>query len=434
MSKSKPEPPATAEMMTSPYTGSSFAPPAPQELAARIPNLEVIELLGYGGMGMVYKGRQPLLDRLVAIKVLRPDLSVGAEFNERFLREARTLAILLHPYIVTVFDFGKSGDLYYLVMEYVEGTTMRQLLGEGAVSLRDTLDFVPQITQALEHAHEAGIIHRDVKPENILVDRRGRIRLVDFGLATLAGRPAAASTNTHCIAGTLGYMAPEQIAAPESVDHRVDIYSTGVVFYEMLTGELPGVEHLAPSIKVASDKRLDPIVLRALEREREKRYQEARQMRLELAAVAQTPESTVRLEQVVPAVVDEVFEAWTDPQLMTSWLAPSDDFTTPIAEVDLCVGGHYRIGMKHKDRPEPHIASGQYCRIKPCQSLSFTWAWDSPKADARETQLTLEFRPAGDATHLTLIHERFRDERTRDDHATGWKGCLERLARKLGKE
>src|SRR5262245_1745617 len=146
-----------------------FTPLTPAELAARFPNLEVLELLGHGGMGMVYKGRQPLLDRLVAIKSIRPDLHANAEFQERFLREARTLAKLRHPFIVTVFDVCQAGELYGLVMEYVEGASLRQLLARGSITQRDALDYVPQIAEALQHAHEAGVVHRDIKPENVLV-------------------------------------------------------------------------------------------------------------------------------------------------------------------------------------------------------------------------------------------------------------------------
>src|SRR5947208_1546186 len=137
------------------YAKSRFTPPTPAELAARFPNLEVIELLGHGGMGMVYKGRQPLLDRLVAIKVIRPDLQTDGAFRERFLREARTLAKLRHPFIVTVFDVCMAEGLYGLVMEYVDGASLRQILARGAITERDVLDFVPQITEALQHAHEA---------------------------------------------------------------------------------------------------------------------------------------------------------------------------------------------------------------------------------------------------------------------------------------
>ena len=177
----------SASAETTVHSSAGFTVPTPAELAAHFPNLEVLELLGQGGMGMVYKARQPLLDRLVAIKVIRPDLQTDDDFQERFLREARTLAKLRHPYIVTVFDVCKSADLYCLVMEFVEGSSLRQLLERGSITERDVLDFVPQITEALQHAHESGVVHRDIKPENVLVDSRGRVRLVDFGLATLFG-------------------------------------------------------------------------------------------------------------------------------------------------------------------------------------------------------------------------------------------------------
>ena len=279
--------------------------PRPEELARRISNLEVTELLGQGGMGVVYKGRQPLLDRNVAIKVLRPDYETDGTFQERFIREARTLAKLRHPYIVTVFDVGKSDQLYYLVMEFVEGASLRQLLADGKISERDTLEYVQQIAEALQHAHDAGVVHRDVKPENVLVDALGRVRLVDFGLATLFGPNASRSPDDNRVAGTLGYMAPEQLSTPETVDHRADIYSTGVVFYEMLAKELPRAERQPPSAKAATDPRLDPIVLRALEREPDRRYQAARQMHSEITDVARTPESTIRLEQRVNAPIED---------------------------------------------------------------------------------------------------------------------------------
>src|SRR5215831_841248 len=277
---------------------AAFTPPTPAEVAACFPNLEVLELLGQGGMGIVYKGRQPFLDRLVAIKLIRPDLQTDDAFQERFLREARTLAKLRHPFIVTVFDVCKAGDLYGLVMEYVEGASLRQLLAAGSITQRDALDFVPQITEALQHAHEAGVVHRDIKPENVLVDSRGRVRLVDFGLATLLGPEAQArGPDDERVVGTLRYMAPEQITMPETVDHRADIFSTGVVFYEILARELPGPDRVPPSHKAPTDPRFDPIVLRALEPERDRRYQEARWMHLDLTSLTRTPESTIRIEK-----------------------------------------------------------------------------------------------------------------------------------------
>jgi serine/threonine protein kinase len=409
-------------------SAGSFVPPSPQELTARLPNLEVTEILGHGGMGVVYKGRQPLLDRQVAIKLIRPEFGDDEDAQRRFIHEARALARLTHPYVVSVFDCGKAGDVYYFVMEYVAGTSLRRLLAEKSVTDRDVLDFLPQVGEALQHAHENGVVHRDVKPENILVDPRNRVRLVDFGLAKWLGPSARGDPDEGRVAGTWGYMAPEQFSAPESVDHRADVFSTGVVCYEMLTGEVPRGERQPPSAKSAADPRFDPIVLRALEPDRERRYQQMREMNTDVVQLTRTPESTIRLSKTIPAPVEKVFTTWIDPAGMFDWYAPSDDFTTPIAEVDLRVGGTYRVGMK---RDELHVVSGQYCRIEAPSLLSFTWAWESPRPDVQETQVTLEFRPNEGFTDLVLTHERFRDEGQRKGHAEGWTGCLNRLARKL---
>jgi serine/threonine protein kinase len=412
---------------------SGFTPPTPAELAARFPNLEVTELLGQGGMGVVYKGRQPFLDRLVAIKVIRPDLQTDDAFQERFLREARTLARLRHPFIVTVFDVHKAEDLYCLVMEYVDGVSLRQLLEGGSITERDALDFVQQITQALQHAHESGVVHRDIKPENVLVDSLGRLRLVDFGLATIFGPEAQKRGQTDSrVVGTLRYMAPEQITMPQAVDHRADIYSTGVVFYEMLARELPGPDRVPPSRKASTDPRLDPIVLCALEHERDRRYAEARLMHLDISNLSRTPESTIRIEKHIPATPEQVFAAWTEPRQMADWYAPSEEFGPTIGEVDLQVGGQYRIGMLLPGQTDPRFASGQCCRVDAPRTLSFTWAWEPHKAGTRETQMTLDFHPRGNGTDLVLTHERFRDEKDRNSHAQGWEGCLNRLSRKFG--
>jgi serine/threonine protein kinase len=412
---------------------AGFTPPTPAELAALFPNLEVLELLGHGGMGMVYKGRQPMLDRLVALKVIRPDLRGDETLQQQFLREARTLAKLRHPYIVTVFDIYKAGELYGLVMEYVEGATLRERLASGPAAERDALDFVPQITDALQHAHESGIVHRDIKPENVLVDALGRVRLVDFGLAALLGPGAApGGLEADRVVGTLRYMAPEQLNTPQAVDRRVDIYSTGIVFYEMLARELPGPGREPPSRKAATDPRLDPIVLRAIERDRDRRYAEARLMQADITNVARTPESTVRLEQDIPAPPEQVFTMWIDHAQMADWYAPTDDFGPTVGEVDLNVGGTYRVGMLLPGTTEPRFVSGQFCQIDAPRSLSFTWAWQPHTPNTRETQLTLDFHRKENGTQLVLTHERFRSQKDRDDHAQGWQGCLRRLARKLG--
>ncbi|MCB1630173.1 MAG: serine/threonine protein kinase, partial [Xanthomonadales bacterium] len=160
---------------------------------------------------------------------------------ERFAREARTLAKLSHSNIVTVFEFGEREGLYYLMMEYVDGLNLREAIQTAALDPSDALEIVSQVCAALQYAHEEGVVHRDIKPENVLLDSRGRVKIADFGLAKLLGlSPIEITlTATHQVMGTFHYMAPEQLERPLEVDHRADIYSLGVVFYELLTGELP---------------------------------------------------------------------------------------------------------------------------------------------------------------------------------------------------
>jgi hypothetical protein len=256
-------------------------------LAPHFPNLEILSLLGQGGMGAVYKARQLKLDRFVAIKILPAEWGRDPAFAERFTREARALARLAHPHIVAVHDFGEAGGHFYLLMEYVDGVNLRQLLQAGRLEPDLALRVIPQVCDALQYAHEEGIVHRDVKPANILVDHRGGVKIADFGLAKLVG-PSRASftlTGTHQVMGTLDYMAPEQRNRPQEVDHRADIYALGVVFYEMLTGELPLGRFSPPSRVAGVDGRLDEVVLRALEREPEQRYQKVSEVKGDLEAI-----------------------------------------------------------------------------------------------------------------------------------------------------
>jgi serine/threonine protein kinase/tetratricopeptide (TPR) repeat protein len=292
-----------------------FNPPTVAELAPLFPQLEILELIGKGGMGAVYKARQKQLDRIVALKILPPGIGHDAAFAERFTREAKALAKLNHPGIVTLYEFGSSGresaqtepasaqasqsrltsaatPLYFFLMEFVDGVNLRQLLHAGRISPREALAIVPQICDALQFAHDQGIVHRDIKPENILLDRRGRVKVADFGLAKIiepeSGRadlpvsPNIGAAQQHGPTGVMGtpnYISPEQIATPGEVDHRADIYALGVVFYQMLTGELPGKKIAPPSTKVQIDVRLDEIVLRALEKNPELRYQQVSEVK-----------------------------------------------------------------------------------------------------------------------------------------------------------
>jgi len=292
-----------------------FDLPEKEELAAKFPQLEIIELIGHGGMGAVYKVRQKELDRIAALKILPPEVGLDPAFADRFTREARALAKLNHPGIVTLYEFGRAEGLFFFLMEYVDGVNLRQLLHTGRVSAREALAIVPQICDALQFAHDQGIVHRDIKPENLLLDRRGRVKVADFGLAKImsaagptppagpgdgatissAGAPTAKPalpgdlTDASKVMGTPQYMSPEQISAPGEVDHRADIYALGVVFYQMLTGELPGKKIEPPSRKVHVDVRLDEVVLRALEQKPELRYQQASVLKTQVETIAATP-------------------------------------------------------------------------------------------------------------------------------------------------
>ena len=259
-------------------------PPSPEEIAAEFPSLEILEVVGRGGMGVVYKARQRGLDRLVALKILPPECSSDPTFAERFEREARVLARLDHPNIVRVHDAGQSSGRYWLLMEFIDGLNLRLLVTERTVEPRESLAIVTQICDALQFAHDAGVVHRDIKPENILVDRRGKVKIADFGLAKLLQREVGGVTLTRSdqAMGTLHYMAPEQIRHPLEVDHRADIYSLGVVFYELLTGELPVGNFPLPSDQDGVDSRLDEVVLKSLEREPERRYQRAGEVRTDV--------------------------------------------------------------------------------------------------------------------------------------------------------
>jgi serine/threonine protein kinase len=269
--------------------------PDPATLAAAFPHLEIGPLVGRGGMGFVFKARQPKLDRHVALKILPRAMAANPTFAERFAREGRLLARLNHPNIVAVYDFGQAGDFFYLLMEYVDGVNLRQALRLGRFTPAQALSIVPKICEALEFAHREGILHRDIKPENILLDSKGRIKIADFGIAKLLTEASTEQTLTGSGAalGTPHYMAPEQLERTSEVDERADIYSLGVVFYEMLTGELPIGKFQPPSEKAQVDVRLDEVVLHALEKEPTRRYQHVSQVKTAVDTIVATPGNAI---------------------------------------------------------------------------------------------------------------------------------------------
>jgi len=298
-------------------------PPLPlEQVAPHFPQLEVVECLGRGGMGVVYKARQKSLNRLVALKLLAPERVRDAQFAERFTREAQALAALNHPNIVTIYDFGEAGGFYFLLMEFVDGLNLRQLLRARKFTPEEALAIMPGLCDALQFAHDHGIVHRDIKPENLLLDKAGRVKVADFGIAKMLrgigendpSSVAASSENSTLSAiGTPNYSAPEQITDPQRVDSRADIYSLGVVFYEMLTGELPGKQIEAPSRKVHIDVRLDEVVLRALETNRDLRFQQVSEIKTCVETIAEADKSyELEIEprlKTKPAFLREV-ESW----------------------------------------------------------------------------------------------------------------------------
>ncbi|MGX5359540.1 Stk1 family PASTA domain-containing Ser/Thr kinase [Kocuria sp. KH4] len=284
---------------------------------------EVGETIGRGGMATVHVGRDLRLGRRVAIKVLRPELARDTTFHERFKREAQSVAALNHHSIVSVYDTGEilartdeGVDRPFIVMEYVPGRTLRQLIHEDAVTPRDAVDITLGILDALEYSHRAGIVHRDIKPANVIVTPERQVKVMDFGIARAVEDTSPALTQAQAVLGTAQYLSPEQ-ARGESVDARSDLYSAACVLFEMLTGRAPFVgessvdiaaQHVrdhppAPSeLDPRIGHRVDEFMARALDKDREARFQDAGQMRRALRelrpAVPEDLEATQSLQAV----------------------------------------------------------------------------------------------------------------------------------------
>lgn len=267
-----------------------------EDLQPWFPGLEILGLLGAGGMGVVYKARQTKLNRFVALKALRCPPESHADFALRFEREAQMMARLNHPHIVTIYEYGEIDrsaagreSLFYFLMEYVDGSDLAQMIGTDQLSCEDVPGIVEQICLALEFAHGKGIAHRDLKPANLLVDSNGCLKVADFGLAKLLQGDdtlAMSLTVSGTAMGTPHYMAPEQWNPSATADHRSDIYSLGVVFYELLTKERPAGVFDPPSRKGRADPRIDGIVLKAMDRDPSRRYQRVAELREALVSLS----------------------------------------------------------------------------------------------------------------------------------------------------
>lgn len=270
------------EVMTSAQQTENWQPPAVEVLQGLLTGYEILELIGRGGMGAVYKARQPSLDRVVAVKVLpllKDELGVG--FVERFRNEARLMARMNHPGIVHVYDFGElAGGMCFFVMEFIEGTDVaRMMKSSGRLPPVLAARITEEVCAALHHAHEAGVIHRDIKPANVLISAAGQVKLVDFGLAKQRDPAAGGVTGTGLTLGTPDFAAPESLIAGELVDHRADLYATGVMLYHMLTGEIPRGVFKPASREAGAHTSFDDIIRRAMSADREHRYATAAAMR-----------------------------------------------------------------------------------------------------------------------------------------------------------
>ena len=297
---------------------------------------EILERIGTGGMAIVYKAKCHRLNRLVAIKILKSDLAQNEEFRRRFNAESQAVAQLSHPNIVSVYDVSRGGDMEYIVMELIDGITLKQYREKrGQLNWRESLHFITQIMRGLSHAHSRGIIHRDIKPQNIMVLRDGSVKVADFGIACLAD---SAQTLTQEALGSVHYISPEQ-ARGDRPDARSDIYSSGVVLYEMLTGRLPfegesavsvAIQHLS-SIPLAPreinpdiPEQLELICMKAMAPDLEHRYQSADAMIADLEAFRKNPEVEMKFD------LSDLRPEENDEPTRTIRTMPSHTVTIPV--------------------------------------------------------------------------------------------------------
>lgn len=257
-------------------------------------DLEIEHLIGAGGMGAVYLARQPSLGRVVALKLVTVDDTDDDLALERFTREAKLIARLSHPHIVTVHEIREHEGHVCLLMEYLEGGNLRTKLREGTIDEASIISLAEQICRGLEFAHQNGVIHRDVKPENLLLDLHGTLKIADFGLAKLTQDDVAFSpvlTFTGQVVGSAHYISPEQVEGETPIDHRADLYALGVVIYEMLTGIRPAVDYQHPTEIRKIDPRFDGLVQKLLKRNPDQRFQSAAEVDRELHRIATTRHS-----------------------------------------------------------------------------------------------------------------------------------------------
>lgn len=279
-----------------PYFSNAFVPPSIAELQERIPHLQILSFIGHGGMGTYYQAHHPRLDRLAAVKILPVDPRHDAGLIAGFKKEAKAMARLNHQNIIGVYDFIETETALYLVMEYVEGDIFERLINQRSFDHSEILAIITQVCSALHHAHENGVIHRDLRPGNTLLDQSGVVKIGDFGLARLMGEELfrRKMTETNREMGTMDYVAPEQWEEGQVVDHRADIYSVGMMIYKLLTRVLPRGVFVVPSQLVPHlDPRIDDLVIRCLQTDPANRYQSVSELWSEVTRLLEPPQEPV---------------------------------------------------------------------------------------------------------------------------------------------
>ncbi len=300
----------------------TFKAPSLEEMQVIFPNHQIEEFIAQGGMGAVYLARQLSLDRPVAIKILPQEFGGNVDYRASFHTEAKVMAKLNHKNLVGIYDFGDMDGMLYIIMEYVPGRTLFESANGRAVEQVEAARLIADMCHGLDHAHNAGMLHRDIKPANVLIDDEARPKIVDFGLA----RPLDQEQTDGIIFGTPGYTAPEVLSNPFEVDHRSDIFSMGVMLYEMLTGHLPGKPVIPASKKSGSNMLFDQILHKAIHHNPEERFSTAAEMARALEDVI------VKLKKI--------------PSLITSTKSKSRPRTVAISALGGRVGRGFSVSVQ----------------------------------------------------------------------------------------
>jgi formylglycine-generating enzyme required for sulfatase activity/predicted Ser/Thr protein kinase len=402
-------------MSHSSASAKRWEPPSIEELSEQLPQYQIEALLGRGGMGAVYKGRQTSLDRPVAIKILPPEIGAhDATYAQRFKNEARAMAKLNHPGIVAVYDFGETAcGLLYIVMEYIEGTDVSRMIAKkGHLNTEHAMAISAHVCDALAYAHDRGIIHRDIKPANIMVGYDGVVKVGDFGLAKAIKSGDSGLTQSNVIMGTLHYMAPESLVLGVEVDQRADIYAVGVMLYQMLTGKLPQGMFEMPSLRMPGlDPRYDKIVATALRDDRELRYSSAKDLRRDLDAIVTQPVLKVEADATVapPALNTQARPKrpeWQPPQPMRTPTMRREARSFPymaVLLVTICMvaGWFYWQRLGYRVVAEPTSSRAERKGIEESKNLLAAAGNESPFVNT----LGMKFMPIPETDVLFCIHE-----------------------------